>query len=78
MPVRGFCFFGTEANLAHLQFECQATFTPPKDPVLPRQGFSLTKVLVMDEGFPPHTVGFMRRKREKDQDNERGENPSQS
>ncbi len=33
----------------------------------------------MDEGFPPHTVGFMRRKREKEQDNnERGEKPSQS
>jgi hypothetical protein len=22
----------------------------------------------MDEGFPPHVVGFMRRKREKEQD----------
>jgi hypothetical protein len=33
----------------------------------------------MDEGFPPHTVGFMRRKREKEQEKEdRGEKPSQS
>jgi hypothetical protein len=32
----------------------------------------------MDEGLPPHTVGFMRRKREKEQDQERGEKPSQS
>jgi hypothetical protein len=32
----------------------------------------------MDEGFPPHTVGFMRRKREKEQEDERGEKPSQS
>ncbi len=31
----------------------------------------------MDEGFPQHTVGFMRRKREKEQQNDRGE-PSQS
>jgi hypothetical protein len=31
----------------------------------------------MDEGFPPHTVGFMRRKREKEQD--KGEQrPSQA
>ncbi len=48
-------------------------------PVLPRQGFSLPKYLVMDEGFPAHTVGFMRRKREKEQDlSKRGEQPSQS
>ena len=32
----------------------------------------------MDEGFPPHVVGFMRRKREKEQDKARGEQPSQS
>jgi hypothetical protein len=32
----------------------------------------------MDEGFPPHTVGFMRRKREKEQDKDRSEKPSQS
>ncbi len=31
----------------------------------------------MDEGFPPHTVGIMRRKREKEQE-QRGEQPSQS
>jgi hypothetical protein len=31
----------------------------------------------MDEGFPPHTVGFMRRKREKEQQ-EPGQKPSQS
>ena len=29
----------------------------------------------MDEGFKPHIVGFMRRKREKEQESER---PSQS
>jgi hypothetical protein len=34
--------------------------------------------LVMDEGFPQHTVGFMRRKREKELQEERGEKPSQS
>jgi hypothetical protein len=33
---------------------------------------------VMDEGFPQHTIGFMRRKREKEQQNDRGEKPSQS
>ncbi len=27
----------------------------------------------MDEGFPQHTVGFMRRKREKEQQNDRSE-----
>jgi hypothetical protein len=33
----------------------------------------------MDEGFPPHTVDFMRRKRENEQDSsKRGEQPSQS
>jgi hypothetical protein len=32
----------------------------------------------MDEGFPPHIVGFMRRKQEKEQNKERGEKPSQS
>ena len=32
----------------------------------------------MDEGFPQHTVGFMRCKREKEQQNDRGEKPSQS
>jgi hypothetical protein len=59
--------------------ERQATLIELKSPVLPRQGFSLPKDLVMDEGFPPHTVGFMRRKREKEQNNsERGEKPSQS
>jgi len=31
----------------------------------------------MNEGFPPHTVGFMRRKREKERD-KREEQPSQS
>jgi hypothetical protein len=31
----------------------------------------------MNEGFPPHTVGFMRRKREKEQD-KREEQPSES
>lgn len=31
----------------------------------------------MDEGFPPHIVGFMRRKREKEKDT-REEQPSQS
>jgi len=60
-----------------LGFECQATLGPLKNPVLPWQGFSLPKDLVMDEGFPPHTVGFMRRKREKEQE-QRGEQPSQS
>jgi hypothetical protein len=30
----------------------------------------------MDEGFPPHTVGFMRRKREKEQENEPREKTS--
>jgi hypothetical protein len=50
-----------------------------ENPVLPRQGFSLPKDLVMDEGFPPHTVGFMRRKRAKEQDSDkRGEQPPQS
>jgi hypothetical protein len=50
-----------------------------ENPVFARQGFSLPKDLVMDEGFPPHTVGFMRRKREKEQDSDkRGEQPSQS
>lgn len=35
--------------------------------------------LDLDEGFPPHVVGFMRRKREKEQDGkDRGEQPSQS
>jgi hypothetical protein len=34
--------------------------------------------LVMDEGFPQHPVGFMRRKREKEQQNDRSEKPSQS
>jgi len=29
----------------------------------------------MDEGFPQHTIGFMRRKREKEQQNDRGKNP---
>jgi hypothetical protein len=33
---------------------------------------------VMDEGFPQHTIGFMRRKREKEQQDDRGEKPSQS
>jgi hypothetical protein len=70
---------GTECSIAHLKFEHQATLTPLENPVLPRQGFSLPKALVMDEGFPPHTVGFMRRKRKKEQDsNKRGEQPSQS
>ncbi len=33
----------------------------------------------MDEGFPLHVVGFMRRKREKEQDTkDRREQPSQS
>jgi hypothetical protein len=32
----------------------------------------------MDEGFPPHTVGFMRRKREREQEKDRAEKPSQS
>ncbi len=42
-----------------------------KNPVLPRQGFSLTKDLIMEEGFKPHIVGFMRRKREKEQDSQK-------
>jgi hypothetical protein len=33
---------------------------------------------IMDEGFPQHTVGFMRRKREKEQESDLGEKPSQS
>ena len=32
----------------------------------------------MDEGFPQHTVGFMRRRREKEEQNDRGAQPSQS
>ena len=32
----------------------------------------------MDEGFPQHTIGFMRRKREKERQNDRGEKSSQS
>ncbi len=32
----------------------------------------------MDEDFPQHTIGFMRRKREKEQQNDRCEKPSQS
>jgi hypothetical protein len=32
----------------------------------------------MDEGFPPHTIGFMRRKREMEQEKDRGEKPAES
>ena len=50
----------------------------PMAKLFPRQSFSLPKDLVMDEGFPPRTVGFMGRKREKEQDsNKRGEQLSQ-
>jgi hypothetical protein len=50
-----------------------------EEPCPPPAGFfSAKRILVMDEGFPPHIVGFMRRKREKEQDKERGEKPSQS
>lgn len=35
--------------------------------------------LDLDEGFPPHVVGFMRRRREKEQEGrDRGEQPAQS
>ena len=52
-------------------FERQATVTPMGKPCPdPRQGFSLSQEMDMDEGFPPHIVGFMRRKREKEQDKE--------
>jgi hypothetical protein len=33
---------------------------------------------IMNEGFPQHTIGFMRRKREKEQQDDSGEKPSQS
>jgi hypothetical protein len=39
MPVRGFCFLGTKANLAHLEFECQATFTTEKPCPFPGRVF---------------------------------------
>lgn len=41
-----------------------------ENPVLPGRVFSLSKEMGMDEGFPPHIVGFMRRKREKEKDKE--------
>jgi hypothetical protein len=71
----------TEPNerLPHCEYERQATLIKLKSPALPLAGFfSAKRILVMDEGFPPHIVGFMRRKREKEQDKERGEKPSQS
>jgi hypothetical protein len=48
----------------HLEIERQATLTPEGKPCPPPAGFFSARELVMDEGFPPHTVGFMRRKRE--------------
>jgi hypothetical protein len=68
--------FGTNPRFARLEFECQATFTIER-PCPPPAGFFSAKELVMDEGFPPHIVGFMRRKREKEKDT-REEQPSQS
>jgi hypothetical protein len=73
--------------------ERQATLNPKGKPCPPpagffSEGFGLwfdafcwrepIMEWVMDEGFPQHTVGFMRRKREKEQQNDRGEKPSQS
>ena len=37
-----------------------------KDPARPARGFSLEIDMDRDDGFPPHIIGFMKRKREKE------------
>ena len=44
-------------------------FALQKEPCLPA-GLFLCQEWVMDEGFPSHVAGFMRRKRKKEQDKE--------
>jgi hypothetical protein len=44
-------------------------FALQKEPCLPA-GLFLCQERVMNEGFPPHVAGFMRRKREKERDEE--------
>jgi hypothetical protein len=74
LPRQGF-------SLKFLRFDAFPSRETVSTPHQVRARLSLGNALmeaVMDEGFPQHTVGFMRRKREKEQQDERGEKPSQS